>query len=78
MPETFRETLVLHVCSRIHVIVIIFSISLLFFLLSVGSFVIVSRQSMTFVIVVFNLIGLGVFTVLSGAAILACRNREYQ
>jgi hypothetical protein len=66
----FRE----HLCTYAGLIHILFMVCSLILVFNLVSFVVVSRETATFVIVVLNFIALVPITVASGYMVLYCRN----
>lgn len=55
----------------------LFVISLVLMVLSLGSFVVVEPGTATYVVVVLNMLGLGVFMLVTGTILFLCRDKEY-
>ena len=64
------------VCLYRELVFIVFVISVVMWLLSFVSFLVVDPGSATYVITVLNLFGLGLFGLTSGAVLYICRERR--
>lgn len=74
--RTTTDTFLEAVCLFRNLVYIFFVLSLVFFLISLVSYFVLEPGTETHAIVVLNMIGLGVFILISGGVLVLCRDDD--